>query len=81
MGDTSYKLQPKFMTQNVIESLLLRIKDNCIENNLSEFLVVFHGGEPLLAGIGFYENFIKTQKRIIPKEIRIEYGMNLTVHY
>lgn len=75
MGDTSYKLQPKFMTQNVIESLLLRIKDNCIKNNLNEFLIVFHGGEPLLTGIGFYENFIKTQKKIIPKEIRIDYAM------
>ncbi|WP_264535620.1 radical SAM protein [Flavobacterium sp. N1736] len=75
MGDTSYKRQPKFMSQEVIESMLLRIKNNCIENNLKEFFIVFHGGEPLLAGIDFYINFVETQKKIIPDNILIEYSM------
>lgn len=75
MGDFSYKKQPKFMSQDVIESMLFKIKKNCIENNLKEFFIVFHGGEPLLAGIDFYTNFIKTQKKIIPHNIFIEYSM------
>lgn len=75
MGDESYKMQPKFMNQEVIESMLFKIKKNCIENNLEEFFIIFHGGEPLLAGIDFYINFIETQKKIIPSNILIEYSM------
>lgn len=75
MGDNSYKKQPKFMSQEVIESMLFKIKKSCIENNLKEFFIVFHGGEPLLAGIDFYINFIETQKKIIPDDIFIEYSM------
>lgn len=75
MGNESYKKQPKFMSQNVIEAMLTKIKDNCLENNLDKFLIIFHGGEPLLTGIDFYSNFIETQKRIIPDNIRIDYSM------
>jgi uncharacterized protein len=55
--------------------MLLRIKTHCIENNLDMFLIIFHGGEPLLTGIDFYKNFIKTVKRIIPETIRMDYAM------
>lgn len=75
MGDDSYKRQPKLMSQEVIESMFFKIKENCIENNLEEFFIIFHGGEPLLAGIDFYINFVKTQKEIIPDNIIVEYSM------
>ncbi|KLT71677.1 radical SAM protein [Flavobacterium sp. ABG] len=75
MGDQSYKSQPKFMSQEVIESMLIKIKEHCIENNQKSFLLIFHGGEPLLTGIDFYTNFIETEKRIIPENIRIDYSM------
>ncbi|OXB06561.1 radical SAM protein [Flavobacterium pectinovorum] len=75
MGNESYKNQPKFMSQEVIEAMLLKVKKNCVENNLKEFVIIFHGGEPLLTGIDFYINFIKTQKEIIPADISIEYAM------
>ncbi|OXG05617.1 uncharacterized protein BC749_101475 [Flavobacterium araucananum] len=75
MGDDSYRKQPKFMSQEVIEAMLYKIKDNCIDNNLNEFFIIFHGGEPLLAGIDFYRDFVNTQKKIIPNNILIEYSM------
>jgi uncharacterized protein len=75
MGDDSYKSQPKFMTQKIIESILLRVKNHCVENNLNDFLIIFHGGEPLLIGLDFYKNFIKMASEIIPKNIEISYTM------
>ena len=75
MGDESYRKQPKFMSQEVIEAMLTRIKNNCLDNGLDKFLIIFHGGEPLLTGIDFYNNFIETQERIIPASIRIDYSM------
>lgn len=75
MGDDSYKSQPKFMIQEIVESMLLRVKSHCIENNLTKFLIIFHGGEPLLIGLDFYKNFIKKVEKIIPKTIEISYSM------
>ena len=77
MGDDSYKLQPKFMSDLVVESIFLRIKNHSIINNLERFLIVFHGGEPLLTGIDFYENFVNDalfiRKSIILLKIRLPF--------
>lgn len=37
MGDDSYKLQPKFMTEKTIEAMFIRIKTHCCENELKVF--------------------------------------------
>lgn len=75
MGDDSYKEQPKFMSERTVKSMLLRIKKHCVENNLTEFLIIFHGGEPLLLGISFYKYFIQLVDEIIPKTIEMSYTM------
>lgn len=75
MGDDSYKLQPKFMTEKIIEAMFARIKTHCFENELESFLIIFHGGEPLLTGIDFYIKFIEIGKTIIPATIKINYSM------
>lgn len=75
MGDDSYKSQPKFMSQQTVRSMLIKITNHCIENNLTNFLIIFHGGEPLLAGITFYQDFIKLVDEIVPDTIEILYTM------
>ncbi|WP_130734221.1 radical SAM protein [Flavobacterium sp. J27] len=75
MGDESYKKQPKFMSEDVIQSLFLRIKNHCEKNKLERFLIVFHGGEPLLTGISFYEKFIEIENKIINNSVKIDYSM------
>jgi uncharacterized protein len=75
MGDDSYKLQPKFMTKKIIEAMFTKIKTHCFENKIERFLIVFHGGEPLLNGIDFYTNFIEIGNKIIPNSIIMDYAM------
>ncbi|MFV8334708.1 radical SAM protein [Flavobacterium sp. RSP29] len=75
MGDDSYKLQPKFMSKDIVEAMLLKIKNHCLENKLERFLIIFHGGEPLLIGKNFYVDFVESVKKIIPKNIKIDYSM------
>ncbi|WP_413998098.1 radical SAM protein [Flavobacterium sp. W1B] len=75
MGDDSYKLQPKFMSKDIVEAMLLKIKNHCLRNKLERFLIIFHGGEPLLIGKDFYLDFIESVKKIIPKHIEIDYSM------
>ena len=75
MGDDSYKQQPKFMSNEIVEAMLLRINNHCKEHNILRFLIVFHGGEPLLVGKDFYKNFVKSANLIISKDIEISYTM------
>lgn len=63
LGDHTYRNQPKVMGLDVVDSLLHRIKDHCVQNNLERFEIILHGGEPLLAGKDFFQYFkCKTQE-------------------
>ena len=75
MGDNSYKSQPKFMSVETIKKIFERIKSHCLNNGLKDFLIIFHGGEPLLAGLDFFKNFIEIGNSILQNDIRIDYGM------
>lgn len=75
MGDESYKLQPKFMSQSTIKDMFIRINNHCNKHNLDKFLLVFHGGEPLLCGIDFYRNFVRIGDEIMSPNVRIDYAM------
>lgn len=52
--DQSYKLQPKFIAKQTISNLVNKIENHCRKNNLTNFIVIFHGGEPLLAEIEYF---------------------------
>jgi uncharacterized protein len=65
MGDGSYKKQPKFMSDEVVDSLLERVKNHCIRHKVEIFSLAFHGGEPLLAGESFFEKFVAKAKKIL----------------
>jgi len=59
MGDMSYLLQPKFISDQVVDSLLTRIKNHVQAHGIEEMSIAFHGGEPLLINKDFYEKFVK----------------------
>ena len=63
-GDDSYLKQPKIMDSITVKKLLNNILDHCKKNDLEKFLIVFHGGEPLLTGVEFYINFVKDYENI-----------------
>jgi uncharacterized protein len=63
-GNDNYKLQPKIMKKETVIKLLEKIKEHCQKYKLDSFLIVFHGGEPLLAGIDFFNTFVELYKNI-----------------
>ncbi len=75
LGDNSYLKQPKFMTDATIEHLVKRIRENCLKNNTKKFLIVIHGGEPLLMGYNRFENFIVKTKILEQEGIEINYSL------
>lgn len=63
-GDNSYLSQPKQMSKETISEVINRIEEYCAQNNISDFLIIFHGGEPLLAKKETYEYFVNECKKV-----------------
>lgn len=72
-GDTAYREQPRLMTSSTVNLLIDRVSDYCRRYRIHSFRFVFHGGEPLLAPISFYREFINKVKRILPVHTRVDY--------
>lgn len=64
------------MSNDTQKKVLEKIKDHCEKYQIENFLIIFHGGEPLLAGINFYENFIKMYREIF-KNSKIELNFSM----
>ena len=55
------KSNASVMEISTAENLIKKVFDFCGENSLITFM--FQGGEPLIAGIDFFRNFIETAER------------------
>ena len=58
LEDTSYSKQPRFMSREVCEQVIIKTYEHCIQNDVKAFLFVFHGGEPLLCEKDFFVWFV-----------------------
>lgn len=61
MGDNSWKTMPKYMSIEIFEKILHRIKEHSIHHDFSNISISLHGGEPLLVG---HELLLEYQKKI-----------------
>jgi uncharacterized protein len=66
MGDSTYLQQPKVMTREIIDSLIVRVAEHCRRHRLQRFRFVFHGGEPLLAGPELLRYFVVRAQALLP---------------
>ncbi len=57
-GDNTWEKQPKVMSAETVQSLANRVKEHCKKHTIKNFNIVIHGGEPLLAGLNFFRNFV-----------------------
>ncbi|WP_108804308.1 radical SAM protein [Aquimarina sp. Aq107] len=64
LGDTTYKGQPKFMSYEIIDSILEKTRRYIQKYNKKEFSFIFHGGEPLLIDKEFYRTFVAKANNI-----------------
>ena len=69
-GDRSYLLQPAIMADETVAALIQRTATHCRRHGIAEFTFVFHGGEPLLAGPGFFRRFVAHVARDFPPETK-----------
>lgn len=74
-GDTTFKLQPRFMSDQTVALLLDRVSEYCRQFRLKAFQFVFHGGEPLLAPMSFYRHFVAQATRLLPAYTEVIYSL------
>ena len=73
LGDETYKSQPKFMSQEIVDSLLKQVKIYLTKSRAKTFQFIFHGGEPLLIEPDFYQTFVRKVNELFPTYIKIDY--------
>lgn len=55
LSDQSWKSKPPRMARETLCQTIYRMKEHIVEHKIKKITVVFHGGEPLLAGKDFFE--------------------------
>lgn len=71
--DQSWQWKPKFLSYETLSYVAARIQEHVAEHNLEEISIVFHGGEPLLAGLSRLEEYVSRLRSTIG--CRIRFGM------
>jgi len=75
LGDETYKMQPKVMSDATIESLIQKVKTHITRHKIDRFTFVFHGGEPLLAGKEFITKFVSDANACLSEFADIRYSI------
>jgi uncharacterized protein len=77
--DQSWKARPRFMTEEVERAAIQRISEHVAEHNIDEVEIVFHGGEPLLAGASRIDFLAEAIRRTVPARVNIGLQTNGTL--
>ncbi len=67
-GDTTYRDQPRLMSDETVACLLDRVAAYCRQHRPRQFRFIFHGGEPLLASPSFFRRFVAQARQKLPPE-------------
>lgn len=74
-ADKSWQKQPKFMSREVIKRFAFRVKEYVEKERLTEFSVIFHGGEPLLYSPTKISWAASTIRQVIGDSCRVDFSL------
>jgi uncharacterized protein len=75
LADKSYRQQPPVMARDIVEATLTRMLEHSRRHNLRSIMIVFHGGEPMLAGEEFFRYFIEAAKARLEPDVTPHFYM------
>lgn len=75
MADQSWRDQPMIMREETLARTAERIAEHASSNEMREVEVIFHGGEPLLAGRKFLADAATTLRDTIGPDTHVELGI------
>jgi uncharacterized protein len=75
MADQGWRTRPTVMARQTIIQTSRRIAEAVMLHGLTEVSVVFHGGEPLLAGAELISFAAMELRRAMPSSVRVQLGL------
>jgi uncharacterized protein len=75
LGDGTWQKQPRFMTQHVADVTASKIGQHSAEHGLPSFRIIFHGGEPLLAGAERIRGITEAFRSELPAQTKLLVSM------
>jgi uncharacterized protein len=71
-GDMTWQSRPAIMSEAVFSAALNRIRHHCIRSGQQSVKIVFHGGEPCLAGSERFSTWCYLAKKTLGDLVRID---------
>lgn len=74
-ADQGWRARPVRMPAATVSRTAQRLAEHALAHRLDAVRVVFHGGEPLLAGVPGIEQAIRAFQAATPPEVRVEFAV------
>ncbi|HEV3357448.1 MAG TPA: FxsB family cyclophane-forming radical SAM/SPASM peptide maturase [Pseudonocardiaceae bacterium] len=75
LADQSWRRRPSVMSRQTLTRAARRIAEHAVAHELAEVHIVLHGGEPLLAGHGYFRALTDTFRTIAGESVRLRFTM------
>jgi uncharacterized protein len=74
-ADSTWRDQPRFMSDAVVDASLERMREHVVAHELERVSIVFHGGEPLLAGAEYLQRFARKARSVLGDQVSVRLTM------
>lgn len=75
LADKSFQGRPKVMPLDLVEATARRMVDQAKEQEVRQLTVVFHGGEPLLAGQEWFREAVQCFRKAGSDDVAFKFGI------
>jgi uncharacterized protein len=75
LADQSWRAKPAVMAADIFDVAVRRIADHVTAHDLRSVTVVFHGGEPLMAGHEYLNRAAASVRRAMPATVSVKLGI------
>lgn len=76
MGDQTWRTRPTAMSESTIAMTITRIAEHVSDHSLKRIKLIFHGGEPLLAGEDLIAETAELLRNALPQRTRVDLGIH-----
>jgi uncharacterized protein len=74
-ADQSWRTMPRLLSEEHQAKFAVRLREYALAADLKRAAVIFHGGEPLLAGAGYIVSFSRRLKQAVGSDVALDIGM------
>ena len=75
LKDVSYLKRPKSMSPEIRDAMIARIREHARQHKLEHIAIQIHGGEPLLAGKAYIEDWVTAVRNGLSSYVQVRLSM------